>query len=143
MIEETESDETHLEVTPLDAPWRYGKTERAGKDWKEDYYQMRQDGPEAQTWADIEEDCDAVNQARASKINGRGYNANQRVIGRNPPQMEDAILDCGGTDLGVTSKQQVREFDARKVGNNETDFTPNKLGPGQQASLETDITTCH
>ena len=123
-------------MTPLDAPWRCGKTERAGKDWKEDYYKMRQDGPEAQTWADIAEDCDAVNQARACKINGRGYNANQRVIGRNPPQMEDAILDCGGTDLGVTSRQQVREFNARKVGNNETDFTSNKLGPGLQASLE-------
>ena len=27
----------HDEVTPLEAPWRSGKTERAGKDWKEDY----------------------------------------------------------------------------------------------------------
>ena len=29
---------------------------------------MTQDCPEAQTWTDFEEDCDAVNQARASKI---------------------------------------------------------------------------
>ena len=26
-----------------------GKIERAGKDWKEDYYKMTQGGPEAQT----------------------------------------------------------------------------------------------
>ena len=31
-----ESDGTRLEVTPLEAPWRNGKTERAGKDRKED-----------------------------------------------------------------------------------------------------------
>ena len=31
------SDGTRLEVTPLEAPWRNGKTERAGKDWKEDF----------------------------------------------------------------------------------------------------------
>ena len=33
--EKVESDGTRLEVTPLEAPWRNGKTERAGKDWKE------------------------------------------------------------------------------------------------------------
>ena len=76
-------------------------------------------------------------ESRASKINGRGYSAYQRVIGRNPPQMEDAILDCGGADLGVTGRQQDRELDARKVGDNDTYFTSSKLGPGLQASLET------
>ena len=80
-----ESDGTRLEVTPLEAPWRNGKTERARKDWKEDYYKMTQDGPEAQTWTDFEEDCDAVNQARASKINDSGYSAHQLVFGRNSP----------------------------------------------------------
>ena len=45
---------------------------------------MTQDGPEAQTWTDFEEDCDAVNQARASKINDSGYSAYQRVFGRTP-----------------------------------------------------------
>ena len=35
-------------------------------------------------WTDFEEDCDAVNQARASKINDGGYSACQRVFGRNP-----------------------------------------------------------
>ena len=53
--EKVESDGTRLEVTPLEAPWRNGKTERAGKDWKEDYYKMTQDGLEAQTWTDFEE----------------------------------------------------------------------------------------
>ena len=67
--ENVESDGTRLEVTPLE---RNGKTERAGKVWKEDYYKMTQDGSEAQTWTDFAEDCDAVNQARASKINDSG-----------------------------------------------------------------------
>ena len=80
-------------MTPLEALWVIGKRERAGKDWKEDCYKTTQDGPEAQTWTDFEEDCDAVNQARASKINDSGYSAYQRVFGRNHPQMEDAILE--------------------------------------------------
>ena len=33
-VEKVESDGTGLEVTPLEAPWRNGKTGRAGKDWK-------------------------------------------------------------------------------------------------------------
>ena len=103
--EKVESDGTRLEVTPLEAPWRNGKTGRAGKDWKEDYYKMTQDGPRG-----FEEDCDAVNQARASKINDSGYSAYQRVFGRNPPQMEDAVLECGGADQGVLSLQQTGEL---------------------------------
>ena len=90
--EKVESDGTRLEVTPLEAPWRHGKTERAGKDWKEDYYKMTQDGSEAQTWTYFEEDCDALNQARASKINDSGKSAYQRVF------------ECGGSDLGVVSR---------------------------------------
>ena len=83
LAEKVESDGTRLEVTHPEAPWRNGKTECAGKDWNEDYYKTTQDGPEAQTWTDFEEDCDAVNQARASKINDGGYSACQRVFGRN------------------------------------------------------------
>ena len=72
---------------------------------------MTQDGPEAQTWTDFEDDCDAVNQAIASKINDSGYSACQRVFGRNPPQVEDAIcLECGRADLGVVSRQQAGEL---------------------------------
>ena len=108
--EKVESNGTRLEVTPLETPWRNGKTERAGKNWKEDYYKMTQDGPGAQTWTDSEEDCDAVNQARTSKINDSGYSAYQHVFGRNPPQMEDAILECGGADLGVVSRKQTGEL---------------------------------
>ena len=107
--ENVESDGDRLEVTPLEAPWRSDKTERAGRDWKEDYYKMTQDGPEASTWKFFEEDCDAVNQARASKINDSGYTAYQRVFGRNPPQMEDAVLECGGADQAVVSRQQTGE----------------------------------
>ena len=70
--ENEESDGTRLEVTSLEAPWRNGKTEHAGKNWKEDYCKTTQDGPEAQTWTDFEDDCDAVNQAIASKINDSG-----------------------------------------------------------------------
>ena len=112
--EKVESDGTRLEVTPLEAPWRSGKTERAGKDWKEDYCKMTHDGPEAQTLTDSEEDCNAVNQANASKINDSGYCAYQRVFGRNPKQMEDAILVCGGADLGVVSRQQAGELTQKK-----------------------------
>ena len=96
--------------TSLKAPWKNGKTERAGKDWKEDYYKMTQDGPDAQTWTDFEEDCDAVNQARAPKNNHSGYSAYQRVFGKYPPQMEDAVLECGGADLGVVRWQQTGEL---------------------------------
>ena len=71
---------------------------------------MTQDGPQAQTWTYFEEDRDAVNQARASKINDSGYSAYQRVFGKNPPQMEDAVLECGGADLGVVSRQQTGEL---------------------------------
>ena len=97
-------------MTPLEAPWRNGKTERAGKNWKEDSYKLTQDGPEAQTWTDFEEDCDAANQARASKINDSGYSAYQRAFGKNHPQMEDAILECGGADPGVVGRQQTGEL---------------------------------
>ena len=83
-------------MAPLRAPWRNGKTERSGKDWKEDYYKMTQDGPEAQTWTDFEDDCDAVNQARASKIKDSGYSTYQRVFGKSLAPMEDAVLECGG-----------------------------------------------
>ena len=55
---------------------------------------------------------DAVNQARASKINDSGYSAYQRVYGGNPPQMEDAVLECGGAHLGVVSGQQTGELAA-------------------------------
>ena len=36
--EKVDNDGTRLEVTPLEASWRNGKTERAGKDWKENCY---------------------------------------------------------------------------------------------------------
>ena len=111
-MENVESDGTRLEVTPLEAPWKNGKTGRAGKNWKEDYHKMTQDGPEAQTWKDFEEDCDTANQARASKINDSRYSAYQRVLGRNPPQMEDAVLKRGGADFGVVSRQQTGELAA-------------------------------
>ena len=51
-----------------------------------------------------------VNQARASKINDSGYSAYQRVFGKNPPQMEDAVLECGGADPGEVSRQQTGEL---------------------------------
>ena len=100
------------EVTPLEAPWRNGKTGYAGKDGKEDCCEMTEDGPEARTLKDFEEDCDAVNQAKASKNNNSRYSAYQRVLGRNFPQMENAVLECGGADLGVVSRQQTGELAA-------------------------------
>ena len=85
-----------------------GKTERAGKDWKEDYCKMTQDGPEAQTGTDFEEGTAMLPERQ--KNNDSGYSAYQRVFDRNPPQMEDAVLECGGADLGEVSRQQTREL---------------------------------
>ena len=51
-----------------------------------------------------------MNQARASRINDSGYSAYQRGFGKNPPQMEDADLECGRADLGAVSRQQTREL---------------------------------
>ena len=111
-VEKVESTGTRLEVTLLETPWRNSKTERAGKYWKEDYYKMTQDDPGAQTWTDSEEDCDAVNQARTSKINDSRYSAYQHVFGRILPQMEDAILECGEVDLGVSEPEADRRLAA-------------------------------
>ena len=79
-------------MTSLEAPWRSDKTERAGSYCKEDYYKMTQDGSEASTWKVVEEDCVTVNQTKASKNNDSRYSENQRVLGRNPPQVEDAVF---------------------------------------------------
>ena len=53
-----------------------------------------------------------MNQAKASKNNDSGYNAYQSVLSRNPPQVEDAVLECGEEDLGVRSWQQTGELGA-------------------------------
>ena len=124
-------------MTLLEAPWRNVKTERAGKDWKEDYYKTTQDSPEAQTWTDFEEDCDAVNQARAPKINDSGNSAYQSVFGRDPPQIEDAILECGGADLRVVSRQTNRRTDTGTVDDCATPCPPSKFSLGPHTSLET------
>ena len=82
------------------------------------------------TRTDFEEDCDAVNQATASKINDSGKSAYQRVFGKNPPQMEDAVLECGGADLGVVSRQQTGELAQERL------MTMRRIAP--QASLALD-----
>ena len=59
---------------------------------------------------------DAVNQARTSKINDSGCSAYQRVFGRNPPQMEDAVLECGGADRQQTGElAQERSMTMRRI----------------------------
>ena len=106
---------------------------------KEDYYKMTQDGPEAQTWTDFEEDCDAVNQARASNINDSGYSAYQRVFGKNPPQMEDAVLECGGADLSVVSRQQTGELAQERSMTMRRIALQASLVLKSQASMETSL----
>ena len=135
--EKVESDGTRLEVTPLEAPWRNGKTERAGKDWKEDYHKTTQDGPEAQTWTDFEEDCDAVNQARASKINDSGYSAYQRVFGRNPPTDGRCSFGVRRSRSGGREQATNRRTGTRTVDDCETPCPPSQLSLGPQTSLET------
>ena len=136
-VEKVESEGTRLEVTPLEAPWRNGKTERAGKDWKEDYFKMTQDGPKAQTWTDFEEDCDAVNQAGASTINDSGYSAYQRVC------RQESSTD-GRSCLGVLRSRPGRSQSAadRRIGTGtvddcETHCPAGKSGIGSQTSMET------
>ena len=77
-----ESDGNRREVTSLEAPWRSDKTERAGRDCKEDYCKMTQDGSEASTRKVFEEDSVTVNQTKASKNNDSRYSEYQRVLYR-------------------------------------------------------------
>ena len=60
-------------------------------------------------WKAFEEDCVTVNQGKASKS---GYSAYQNVLGRNPAQVEDAVLECGREGLGMMSWQQTGELAA-------------------------------
>ena len=65
-----------------------------------------------------------MNQARASKINDSGYSAYQRVFGKNPPQMEDAVcVECGGAE--------------GTVDDHEAHCPASKPGIGSQTSMET------
>ena len=98
---------------------------------------MTQVGPEAQTWKDFEEDCDAVNQARVSTINDSGYSAYQRVFGRNPPQMEDAVLECGGADLGAVSRHQTGEMAQERSMTMRRIAPTGKSSLGPETSMET------
>ena len=93
-------------MTPLEAPRRSDKTEHAGRDCKEDYYKMTQDGSEAPTRKVFEEDRVTVNQTIASINNDSRYSKYQRVRGKNPLQVEDAVLECGGEGIGMMSWQQ-------------------------------------
>ena len=104
--EKVESDGNRREVTSLEAPWRSDKTERAGSDCNEDYYKMTQDGSEASTRKVFEEDRVTVNQTKASKSNDSRYSEYQRVFGKNPRQVEYAVLECGGEGIGMMRWQQ-------------------------------------
>ena len=104
--EKVESDGNRREVTSLEAPWRSDKTERAGRDCKDDYDKMTQDGSEAPTRKFFEEDRVTVNQTKASKNNDSRDSEYQRVLGRNPLQVEDAVLECGEEGIGMISWQQ-------------------------------------
>ena len=99
---------------------------------------MTQDCSEVQTWTDFKEDCDAVNQARASKINDREYSAYQRVFGNNPPQMENAVLECGEADLGVVSESAAdKRIGTGTAEDCETHCPAGKPSLGPQMSMET------
>ena len=47
-----------------------------------------------------------MNQTKASKNNDSRYSEYQRVLGKNPLQVEDAVLKCGGEGIGMISWQQ-------------------------------------
>ena len=67
---------------------------------------MTQNGSEASTRKVFQEDRVTVNQTKASKNNVSGYSEYQRVLGKNPLQVEDAVLECGGEGIGMMSWQQ-------------------------------------
>ena len=104
--QKVESDGNRREVTSLEVPWRSDKTERAGRDCQEYYYKMTQDGSETSTRKVFEEDRVTVNQTTASKNNHSRCSEYQRFLGNNLPQVEDAVLECGGGGIGMVSWQQ-------------------------------------
>ena len=67
---------------------------------------MTQDGSEASTRKVFEEDRVTVNQTKASENNDSRYSEYQRFLGKNPLQVEDAVLECGGEGKGMMSWQQ-------------------------------------
>ena len=105
-----ESDGTRLEVTLLEAPWKNGTTERARKDWKEDYYKMTQDGPEVQTWTDFHEDCDTVNQARASKNQWEWVQWLPACFRQKPCTVGGCHFGVRRSRLRVVSREQAGEL---------------------------------
>ena len=98
---------------------------------------MTQDGPEAQTWTDFEEDCDAVNQARASK------NQRQRIQ-RVPTCLRQESSTDGRCRFGMWRSRPRRGEPAadRRIGTGtvddyETPCPTGKSSLGPQASMET------
>ena len=72
---------------------------------------MTQDAPEAQTRKDFEEDCDAVNQARASKNNDSGYSAYQRVYWQESSHRWKMLFWSAEKQIrGSVSRQQTGEL---------------------------------
>ena len=103
---------------------------------KEDYNKMKQDGPEAQTWTDFEEDCEAVKRARASKINDSGCSAYQVCF------RQDSSTG-GRCRFGVWSRPRRsqpaadRRIATGTVDDCETHCPAGKSGLGPQTSMET------
>ena len=54
--------------------------------------------------------------------------------------MEDAVLECGGADLGVVSQQQTRELAQETIDDYETHCPTSKPGIGSRTSMETSST---
>ena len=111
--EAVEADGTRVEVTPAESPWRNGRTERAGGDWKATYHRVAEDTPEITTEAVFQEICDAVNYARGMLIREYGYSTYQRVLGKPPAVGEDPINEEDDGDLGVASKVEAGDEDMR------------------------------
>ena len=93
-------------------------------------------GSEAQTWTDFEEDCDAVNQARASKINDLGYSAYQRVFGKIPSNGR-CCFGLWRSRPGRSELLADRRIGTGTIDDSETHCPSGKLGIGSQTSMET------
>ena len=101
--ERAEADGSTLQIIPTEAPWRNGKTERAGGEWKKTFYRTAEDVT-IQTTADLDELIDAVNISRNDLPGRSGFSAYQRVLGRVPALPEGIEEEDGAGHLGVISR---------------------------------------
>ena len=98
---------------------------------------QHKDGPEAQTWTDFEEDCDAVNQARASKISDSGYTLHISVFSEKAPTDGRCHFGMWRSRPRRSEPAADRRIGTRTVDDCDTPCPPSMFSLGPQTSLVT------